>query len=441
MTIARRISRKLIPLLLLVLLFESTPGHSLAQESAGIQAEQSAAFIYGESLTFRVRATAPGRLQGARLTVRVTNRESIFSEAVSIQPGTTVSASHTLTVEALGLPPFARVIYFWDFQDDSNNLYRSDEQMLLYEDTHVPWEWERVNEGRITVNTDGRDEIASTTALEIATDALARQSQSLGSAAQGDFLIYVYPDLAQMADSLRLHDETVQDWVAAFAIPDQHIILLSASSGPELVPNLQRDLPHEISHLVVHDVAGESALNVPEWLTEGLALATLPEPDPSLEKALDEAVRDGVLLSLETLCTGRFSDLPPHDATLAYAQSDSIVRYITNRYGVSQIQALLTGYSDGLSCGGAVQRVLGISLPTLEVQWHSELSRSVAATPTREMSVIPWIVAWVVSLILALLFISPQPHSPEDKPAYDTQVALSSLSDQSPKAGASKDEP
>lgn len=413
----------------------------MAQDAANIQAEQSASFIYGESLTFDVRATAPGTLQGARLTVWISNRESIFSQAVSIQPGTTVSASHTMTVEALRLPPFARISYFWDFQDTSNNLYRSVEQTLLYEDTRVPWQWEPVRQGRITINTNGLDQIASSTALEIATSALAKQSQSLGFSTQEDFLIYIYPDLAQMAASLRMHDQKVQDWVAAYAIPDQYIILISAISGPELVPNLQRDLPHEISHLVIYDLAGQAAPNVPGWLNEGLALATMPEPDPSLKRVLDQAVRDGVLLSLETLCASSFSSLPPHDATLAYAQSESVVRYITKRYGMSQIRALLAAYAGGLSCDGAVERALGITLSTLETQWHSELSRSVAGTPQQDISLTPWIVAWVVSLILALLFISPQPHTPEEESAYDTRLALSSVPDKSPDARSDKDKP
>lgn len=441
MTIARCISRNLIPLWLLILLLTSTPERVLAQDAAGIQAEQSASFVYGESLTFEVRATAPGTLQSARLTVRVANRESIFSEAVSIQPGTTISAFHTMTVEALRLPPVARISYFWDFQDANSNLYRSDEQMLLYEDTYVSWRWERVSQGRITVNTDGRDQIASSTAVEIATGALAKQSQSLGFTIQDDILIYVYPDLAQMASSLRMHDQKVQDWVAAYAIPDQHTILVSATAGPEMVPNLQRDLPHEISHLVVYDLAGKSAPKVPGWLNEGLALATLPEPDPSLKDVLDEAVRDGVLLSLETLCASDFSRMPPHDAALAYAQSDSMVRYITNRYGMSQIQALISGYADGLSCSGAVERALGIPLATLETQWHGELSRTVTSNPRQEVSLAPWIIAWVVSLILALLFISPQPRSPEEESAYDTRVALSSIPGKAPDANSNKDRP
>ncbi len=167
----------------------------------------------------------------------------------------------------------------------------------------------------------------------------------------------------------------------------------------------------------------------------------MPEPDPSLQRVLDEAVSDGVLLSLETLCASNFSSLPPHDATLAYAQSESAVRYITNRYGMSQIRALVTAYADGLSCSGAVERVLGISLTTLETQWHGELARSVASTPRQEVSLAPWIVAWVVSVVLALLFISPQPHSPEEESAYDTRVALSSISDKSPGTRLDKDKP
>jgi hypothetical protein len=422
---------------MLLLLFVQASEGALAQDAATIEAQQSAAFVYAENMTFSVQAAANNTLIGAALTVQVKNRQSVYSQAISVTPGTTVSATHTVEAEMLQLPPFARIDYFWSFQDADGNLYRSDQQTVLYEDTYVPWKWERTVRGPITVNTNGLDQIVSRSVLDMATNALAEQSQSLNFTPQHEIFIYVYPDLVQLATSLRLHQLKVQDWVAAYAIPDQHIILISATSGPELVPNLQRDLPHEISHLVVYDVAGGAA-NVPGWFNEGLALATLSESNPSLNNVLDEAVNDSVLLSVETLCVSNFGGLPPRDAALAYAQSESIVRYIANRYGMSQIRALITAYADGQSCAGAVEYVLGVSLTTLETQWHTELGRSVVDTPGQDMSLAPWIVAWVASLILATLFLSPQPRSPDEESAYDTRVALSSISDSSPDARLEK---
>jgi hypothetical protein len=425
--------RRLFPVLVLILLASMPHERALAQSNTDIQVAQSASFVYGESLTFEVTATAATVLDSALLTVKIANREDVYSEAVPVSSGSVVSATRTVTVEALRLTPFARLAYFWNFHDQNGNQYRSPEQPLLYEDTSVPWTWKRTNRGHITINTNDRDQTVETTALEIATAALAEQSQTMGSTVQNDISVYVYPDLAPLVAGLRLHGQQIHDWVAAYAIPDQHIVLIASASGPEMLPNMERDLPHEITHVIIYDIAGKAAMNVPGWLSEGLALGSAPTLDPTFKSVMDKSIDQGILLSLETLCMSNFSGLPPRDTALAYAQSESVVQYISSRYGASQIQALLAAYANGLSCSSGVERALGISLPTLETQWHAQLARAAVSTPGQETSLIPWILVWVISLILAFLFIAPQPHPAEEKSAYDTQARLSSaVSDLSP---------
>ncbi|MBN1427872.1 MAG: hypothetical protein JXB07_05760 [Anaerolineae bacterium] len=429
-----------IVVLFLIMFTPFTMAQTLAQ-TPHIQAVQSTSVDYGTSLTFEVQATADTTLTGTHLTVQIANRNNTYREAVSLFPGTTVMASHTMTVDALQLPPFAQIVYFWDFQDESGGTYRTDQQVIYYEDTYIPWKWVRTNQGHITINTDGRDQLVANSALEIATRSMAQQSQLLGLAQPPDITLYIYPELTQLAAALRLHHQHIQDWVAAYSIPDQHIILIASTSGPEMLPNMQRDLPHQITHLVVYDIAGEAAHQVPGWFNEGLALSSgSPEPDSTFKDALNEAVHKGVLLSLETLCIGDFSNLPPRDATLAYAQSDSVVRYITKRYGASQIQALMAAYADGFSCSGAVDRALGISLSTLETQWHSELGRTVTSS-RQNMTLAPWILAWVVSLALALLFVAPQPRPAEEHSVFDTKAAISSLPDKTAGTGTDREQP
>jgi len=70
---------------------------------------------------------------------------------------------------------------------------------------HTSVGMERVSQGHITVNTNGLDQIVTSTALDIAASALAQQSQSLGLITQQDISVYIYPDLAQLAASLRMH--------------------------------------------------------------------------------------------------------------------------------------------------------------------------------------------------------------------------------------------
>jgi hypothetical protein len=191
-------------------------------------------------------------------------------------------------------------------------------------------------------------------------------------------------------------------------VPDQLVAMISAAPGAELRPSLERDLPHELMHLAVAAAAGTGS--VPAWFNEGLAVMSEAEPDPALASTLDTAARDGALIPLDQLCVPNFSGLSPRDAALAYAESASVMRYVQNRYGSSQIRALAAGFAGGLDCDGAVQRGLGLSLTALEGQWHNDLLRVAADSPRDNSSLLPWVAVWIVSLGLALLFIAPQQH-------------------------------
>lgn len=424
--------RHILPSFLAALMWlMPTPTSAQAQQTIQIVLSESA--VYGSSVTFTASAAAPVVLTGARLTFQISQRDSLYSETVAITPGTSVMASHTVLVTDIQLPPIAQLTYYWDFQDQNGVEYRSDARTVRYEDTSVPWEWAVAKEGKISVHTDGQDETVSRAALEIARAALSEAEQTIGYTLGDEIHIYAYPELAQLANSLRMHKRQVQDWVAAYAIPDQRTVLVAAAPGPELLVNLQQDLPHEITHLVVYAAAGDQADNIPGWFNEGLAIMHSAEPDPTLHSVLETAIRSGVLLSLETLCTSHFSSFPPQDAALAYAQSESIMRYLNDRYGRAKIHGLMATYAEGLSCGGAVERELGMPLAELEKQWHNSLRSTATRTPQQEPWLMPWIVVWVISLGLALLFIAPQPHQPEGTPADETKFSLPAVPGEPPK--------
>lgn len=426
----RRVAAGGLPALLVSLSLALAPAAGVsAQEPEALQTQQSVSIIYGDSLTFNIQASAEVPLTGARLTVQVAHREEVYSEAVPLTPGIFVELSHTIPVTALDLPPFAEFTYYWDFQDENGGQYRTDPETLRYEDTGVPWEWVVASRGNVFVHTDGQDETVSRVALEVAIAALTDVSQVTGPPVEDDIHIYVYPELAQLAGSLRLHGRQVQDWVAAYVIPEQRVILVSAASGPELTASLQQDIPHEIAHLAVYLAAGEHASGVPGWFNEGLAITSSAEPDPTLRGVLEEAIREQEPVpSLESLCVASFSHLSPREATLAYAKSESVMRYLISRYGLSQVRALMSGYVDGLSCEGAVQRALGVSLADLEQQWEAELLHDISRSRRDDISLTPWLIVWVISLVLASLFIAPQPSRSGVRSEAEPQAPFSTPS-------------
>ena len=161
--------------------------------------------------------------------------------------------------------------------------------------------------------------------------------------------------------------------------------------------------------MVVYRAAGGNEGSVPAWFNEGLALTSSAEPDAALRITLENAFRNQQLLPLDALCVSSYTALQPADAALAYAQSESLMRYISDHFGSNAISNLMVVYADGSACSAGIERALGISQSSLESEWRAELQRTIApssgaaiARPSQ-----PWLIAWGVSLLLALLLIAP----------------------------------
>lgn len=414
--IAKRCSTALIGVALAVVLNIRS-----ASAQSQIQVDQSVVTQYGQSLTFTAHIVTPISFSHARLTIQVLNRTTplIVPSALNNQS----DIVQTVSVHALDLPPAATLTYFWEFEDQSGQIFRSDSSTVRYADNQVPWEWAAHEADSVTVFTMPQDQGIAQVTLEIAATARASAEKTIGTPLSSPVTIYVYPALAPLANSLRAHQRGVQDWVAAYAIPDQMTILISAIPGPDMLVNLKRDLPHEMMHLALYSLVRSHPNTLPGWLNEGLALNTSEESDPTLDDVLRRATSRRVMLSINTLCTSSFANIPAHDAALAYAQSASLVQYLGERYGPSQINALVTAYANGLSCDDGVRLALGISLSDLEIQWLRNLASTRTNSANQESTPIGYVAVWILSLLLALLFLAPQPSN-SLRPLFDTKVSL-----------------
>ncbi|GAB4478398.1 MAG: hypothetical protein Kow00124_22760 [Anaerolineae bacterium] len=408
-----------------LLLMLAAPGAVQQADAQGgmlTDAVQSASAIYGETIIFTLEAAAPVEITGARLTVQVANRPEAYQQDIPLTPDQRVGLSQAIAVSSLRLPPVATLSYSWQLDGQDGQVYSTVPAILRYEDTSVPWRWQAAQQGHLVIRTDGTDTALSEEALRIGSAAMRQVSQMLGLTIEEDLHVYIYPDLAALASSLRLHDAQVQDWVAAYALPDQRAALIAVEPGPESYTSLRRDLAHEITHLVIGLAAGANEQAVPGWLNEGLALRSTGEPDPTLAGVLTKAVQSDSLLPLEVLCVSAFSSLPPQDAALAYAQSQSVVGYFLDRYGAAQMRPLIAAYRSGAACSAGVEQAVGVSLATLEAQWLSHVRQSAARTPDSSTGLLPWIAVTLISFGLALLFVAPQPRRWDVEPGPEIEL-------------------
>ena len=157
-------------------------------------------------------------------------------------------------------------------------------------------------------------------------------------------------------------------WIAGHADPDLGVAVVSLPAGPDQRSEIERQIPHEVMHLLLYQSVGPAYYPLPVWLKEGLASANEMRPNPDYYVILSKAVEQDTLIPMASLCQSFPQD---NNVYLAYAQSDSFVRYLYQQYGQNGMQRL---------CRTAMPRVkavrplpnpcLGFSLSELEQEWR-----------------------------------------------------------------------
>jgi hypothetical protein len=159
-------------------------------------------------------------------------------------------------------------------------------------------------------------------------------------------------------------------------------------------------IPHELAHVLLYRSVGDGYASLPVWLSEGIASLAELYPNPDYEQALTVASQNDSLLPIAELC-----DAFPPDASgayLAYAESQSFVRYLRDSYGTPALFSLTSAFADGLSCEQGAVRALGTSLANLDTRWReSVLGQNVAGVFLRNMS--PYLGLFVFLLLIPVI--------------------------------------
>jgi hypothetical protein len=289
--------------------------------------------------------------------------------------------------------PFARVAYWYRVTTADGTVLESQKYAFDYIDNR--FKWQNLDDSNFQINWYGRN-------LNFGQDALNQAEAGLGSAEKyipvtpsSVIKIYIYTSASDLQSALQLGQ---QSWVAGEASPDLRVVLISIPTGPDQNLEMERQIPHEVTHVLQYQVAGTAYQQLPTWLVEGTASIAELYPDPDYQVALNKATKAGTLLPIETLCASFPRDAS--NAYLAYAESASFVRMIHEKYGSSGIQALMKKYEDGMGCDEGAMAALGSTLQQLQVTWKQEML-GVDSQAVAWQNLSPYL------LILALLLAAP----------------------------------
>lgn len=375
--------RKSIFLLIamLLILVKANPGWA----QSGITFENVAAFPdFGKSITFQATIHSEVPLESVSLIIQSNQKQpEIFPMALS----DTGEVVYRLDTSTLKIRPFTYLEYQFRVRLQTGTEILSPTYSVRYEDTRFPWE--TATNDSITVYWYERAADFGQTALSISEEGLRSAQRLLPIPLQSPITIYIYNSSQDIREVL----QTSSPWIAGHAAPEDNLILVSIVQGLEERLELERQIPHEIMHILQFQYLGERISQQPLWLIEGLASVSELYPNPDYLEALEQSAIQNRLIPISSLCTAF-----PRDASgafLAYAESDSFVRYLYRSFGATGLQNLISQYHDGLGCEQGFEKAFTYSLTQMESRWkQEELRVSPEALVFRNLS--PYLVVFLV---------------------------------------------
>ncbi len=364
----RAILNRLLMLgLLLACLGWPAAGRAAAQAGLQVQALPAPDYTFGQVVTFRLSATSDAAIHQVTFYYRAGPAAAPVSAPGRFTPGREVAAFCSLDQNTTPLSPFAHVDYWWVVGDDAGREVTTPPQTFRYLDNRFAWQ--ALSQAPVSVHWYQGDLAFGQSALSIAASGLAQASRSLQVLPPQGIDIYIYADLTAAQPALQPANRL---WLEGRADPALNLVIATVSPDADPVQSLERQLPHELMHLMIYRLTGEYYGHVPNWLNEGLAVMNQARPDPQSAQVLAAARQAGRLPSLASLCGPFPADAA--EARLAYAESEAVVRYLYQQYGAPGVARLLAAYVGEADCAAGVQRGLNLPLADLDRAWRQSLA-------------------------------------------------------------------
>ncbi len=326
-------------------------------------------FAFGRWVRFRLEVEDDNPLDSIVLAYRTSDTQGTSVARVNFVSRTVVTAEHVHEIARRYIPPFVRVTYWWTITDVAGNRLSTTPRSFLYADDRFTWQ--SLDGGAVRVHWYRGDLQIAQRSLDLALKGLERARQDIPIAGLSRPIeVYFY---ANPTDWRTAVPGGTPAGMEALTFYETNGILVSFGPEPANIPRLQRVLPHEVTHALLHEAVPGSFDRLPMWLEEGLATSVQYSfaPDPQGQELLEKALRNGQWLPLESLCASFPHSTPQNH--LAYAESASLINYIRDAYGRQKLRDLVAAYADGATCAGGVHRVLGISLDRLETHWRASV--------------------------------------------------------------------
>jgi hypothetical protein len=358
-------------------------------------------YLFGEPVAFRAELpSAAAEVEEALVLFRIQGENHTVVNEMGIDGQ---MLEFVYDQAAYPLRPFALVDYWFQLTYRDATVFTSPTYSFTYEDNR--FQWRTLSRPPFTVHWYMGDVVFAQAVLDVAHEGMKKAQGMLFLTEPEKVDIYIYASSEDLQATRRL---SRRDGVAGHADVDLSVLLVSLPDLPERRLEAERQVPHELMHVMLYQAVERGYENIPTWLNEGLASVAELYPNPDYQIYLNSAYQRQALIPLSSLCSG--FPLEVSEFILSYAESSSFTRYLFRSNGSVHMDNLVRSYASGLDCERGFEAVYGIPLAEMEQRWLDETfssSASVEAESHRISEAWPWFALLFVVLGLPLAVVLP----------------------------------
>lgn len=352
-------------LLLVALQFLFAPATVHAESGTQI-VDVSVTHIFGDQINLQATVESDEQIQKLEVVFQSADGFIIKAEPISQSPEGKID--YTLDIEAHPVRAFTNISIWFEIELEDGTTLTSGTTEYFYSDNRFEW-WD-IQSDDFTVYWYQDDPELGSRILNAAYDGVTRIQSWLDAPIPVGIDIYAYASAADMQQTLMFSGGS-SFWVAGHADSTLGVIVISLPPGAEQILEIQRQIPHELVHIMLNRKMGPSYTYLPRWLNEGLASAAELLPNPDYQLLLDKAYDREALIPIRDLCSSF-----PIDAAnfqLAYAESYAFTWYLQQTHGSEKIEELIQAYANGLNCEKGIEDTYETSLSELQAEWRQAM--------------------------------------------------------------------
>lgn len=369
-------------------------GLQSARAQNGVEVlEEQASYLFNESLHFTANFESAEIIQEGFVLFRFTDAGQIWVYEGDLAGNDVLEVAVALSGEN-NPQPYSSVEYWYRFATDHGDIYESQHYSFEYEDNR--YTWQTIERGPWRLEWHNGDQAFADAILASADLTVMRMQALLPLQAPESALLRVYDSAV---DVQLLAQQSGFAWQAGHTDPAAGLLLFSLPPGAQQSLEIQRQVPHELAHLMLFQWLGADAYHrLPAWLNEGIASSAELYSDPVQQPLLQLAAEGNSLIPLLSLCSAFPQD--EASARLAYAETASFVNYLVDEYNPTGFRLLVEGYAVNGDCLDAPTETFGKDLLILEAEWRSSL----LASKSNSIS-LPWQAIITSGVVAVFIFV------------------------------------